>query len=199
MCLRFEDHACHGVLFSGTLRMNLDPFNIYSDEKIWSALKLSHLHDFVSALDDGIMHEIAEGGDNLSIGQRQLVCLARALLKKTRILVLDEATAAVDLETDDLIQATIRSQFVDCTVITIAHRLNTILDSTRVIVLDDGRIKEFDTPEKLLKNKKSQFYSMVKNAGLLTEEMLRPGFELRTMFTWLSMGISASIFCGFCP
>ena len=85
---------------------------------------------------------------------------------------MDEATAAVDLETDDLIQATIRSQFVDCTVITIAHRLNTILDSTRVIVLDDGKIKEFDTPEKLLLNKKSQFYSMVKNAGLLTEEMM---------------------------
>ena len=156
------------VLFSGSLRMNLDPFNIYSDEQIWSALKLSHLHDFVSALDDGINHEIAEGGDNLSIGQRQLVCLARALLKKTRILVLDEATAAVDLETDDLIQGTIRAEFEDSTVLTIAHRLNTIMDYDRIMVLDKGRIAEFDSVQELLKMQDGIFHSMVKAAGLLT-------------------------------
>ncbi len=104
-----------------------------------------------------------------SVGQRQLVCLARALLRKTKVLILDEATAAVDLETDDLIQATIRSEFLDCTVLTIAHRLNTIMDSSRVMVLDAGLVKEFDTPDKLLRNKKTIFYGMAKDAGLTND------------------------------
>ncbi|XP_067914713.1 ATP-binding cassette sub-family C member 3 isoform X1 [Heterodontus francisci] len=153
------------VLFSGTLRMNLDPFNQYSDEEVWKALELSHLKRFVHGLPARLEHECSEGGENLSVGQRQLVCLARALLRKTRILILDEATAAVDLETDDLIQSTIRTQFDDCTILTIAHRLNTIMDYTRVLVLDKGRIAEFDTPSNLIAQK-GIFYSMAKDAGL---------------------------------
>ncbi|XP_068440085.1 ATP-binding cassette sub-family C member 3 isoform X1 [Clinocottus analis] len=153
------------VLFSGTLKMNLDPFEKYSDEELWSALQQSHLHKFVSNQPAKLELECSEGGENLSVGQRQLVCLARALLRKTRILILDEATAAVDLETDDLIQSTIRTQFEDCTVFTIAHRLNTILDYTRVLVLDKGQIAEFDTPANLL-SQKGIFYGMAKDAGL---------------------------------
>uniref|UniRef100_A0A669C4E3 Canalicular multispecific organic anion transporter 2 n=1 Tax=Oreochromis niloticus TaxID=8128 RepID=A0A669C4E3_ORENI len=153
------------VLFSGTLRMNLDPFEKYSDEEVWKALEHSHLHKFVSNQAAKLDLECSEGGENLSVGQRQLVCLARALLRKTRILILDEATAAIDLETDDLIQSTIRTQFEDCTVFTIAHRLNTIMDYTRVLVLDKGRIAEFDTPTNLI-SKRGIFYGMAKDAGL---------------------------------
>ncbi|XP_074518633.1 ATP-binding cassette sub-family C member 3 isoform X2 [Halichoeres trimaculatus] len=153
------------VLFSGSLRMNLDPFEKYSDEEVWKALEHSHLHKFVSNQPAKLELECSEGGENLSVGQRQLVCLARALLRKTRILILDEATAAIDLETDDLIQSTIRTQFEDCTVFTIAHRLNTILDYTRVLVLDKGQIAEFDTPANLIAQR-GIFYTMAKDAGL---------------------------------
>ena len=158
------------VLFSGTLRINLDPFEMYSDEKIWEALEHAHLKDFAMRLEKGLEFECSEGGENISVGQRQLICLARALLRKTKILILDEATAAIDHHTDDLIQTTIRTQFADCTVLTIAHRLNTILDSTRIIVLDKGEIVEFDTPEALLKNERTVFYSMALSAGIVSNK-----------------------------
>ncbi|XP_052568818.1 ATP-binding cassette sub-family C member 2 isoform X1 [Peromyscus californicus insignis] len=153
------------ILFSGSLRMNLDPFNKHSDEEIWKALELAHLKSFVEGLQLGLYHEVAEGGDNLSIGQRQLLCLGRAVLRKSKILVLDEATAAVDLGTDNLIQTTIRNEFSDCTVITIAHRLHTIMDSDKIMVLDNGKIVEYGSPEELL-SKTGPFYSMAKEAGI---------------------------------
>uniref|UniRef100_A0A669Q1V6 ATP binding cassette subfamily C member 2 n=1 Tax=Phasianus colchicus TaxID=9054 RepID=A0A669Q1V6_PHACC len=157
------------VLFTGTLRMNLDPFDQYTDEEVWKALELAHLKPYVQELPERLQHIVSEGGENLSVGQRQLVCLARALLRKAKILILDEATAAVDLETDHLIQTTIRSAFADCTVLTIAHRLHTIMDSNRVMVMHAGKIVEFDSPEKLLQ-KQSIFSAMAKDAGITNTE-----------------------------
>nr|QBP17584.1 ABCC1-X8-like protein [Brachionus rotundiformis]QNH67883.1 ATP-binding cassette transporter subfamily C member 1 X8 [Brachionus rotundiformis] len=156
------------VIFSGTIRMNLDPFSKHSDAEIWNALELSHLKDFIMNSDEKLDFKCAEDGNNLSVGQRQLICLARALLRKTKILILDEATASVDHNTDELIQQTIRAQFNECTVLTIAHRLNTILDSSRIMVLDKGNIVEFDSPKKLLSNKSGYFYSMAKDADLVS-------------------------------
>ena len=158
------------VLFTGTLRMNLDPFNTHSDSEVWTSLELAHLKDFASGLEGGLEFKVSEGGDNLSVGQRQLVCLARACLRKSKILVLDEATAAVDLETDDLIQKTIRNEFAGCTIITIAHRLNTVMDYDRILLMDEGQVAEFDSPQKLLKDPNSKFYSMAKDAGLVNED-----------------------------
>ncbi|XP_037043483.1 multidrug resistance-associated protein 1-like [Bradysia coprophila] len=155
------------VLFSGTLRLNLDPFEQKSDDELWMALEHAHLKSFVGELTTGLNHEITEGGENLSVGQRQLVCLSRALLRKTKVLILDEATAAVDLETDELIQRTIRTEFNDCTILTIAHRLNTIMDSDKVIVLDKGQISEFASPMELLQDRASVFYGMAKESGLV--------------------------------
>ena len=147
--------------------MNLDPFDCYKDEEIWNALSLANLTGFISKLPQGLKYDITEGGDNLSIGQRQLMCLARALLRKTKILVLDEATANVDLETDDLIQKTIRKEVRECTVMTIAHRLNTIIDYDKVLVLNQGQVVEYDCPSILLSNKDSLFHSMCTDAGLV--------------------------------
>ncbi|KAL3882085.1 hypothetical protein ACJMK2_028457, partial [Sinanodonta woodiana] len=156
------------VLFSGSLRMNLDPHDEHTDSTIWLALEQAHLKSFVESLPSKLDYECGEGGHTLSVGQRQLVCLARSLLKKSKVLVLDEATAAVDMETDDLIQQIIRREFADCTVLTIAHRLNTVMDYDRILVLDRGGVKEFDSPGSLLSRTDSLFYQMAKDAGIVS-------------------------------
>ncbi|XP_024849651.1 multidrug resistance-associated protein 1-like isoform X3 [Bos indicus] len=153
------------VLFSGTLQMNLDPLDKYPDHELWEVLELCHLKEFVQSLPKKLLHEISEGGENLSVGQRQLVCLARALLRKTKILILDEATASIDFETDNLVQTTVRKEFSDCTILTIAHRLHSIIDSDRVLVLDSGRITEFETPQNLI-HKRGLFFDMLTEAGI---------------------------------
>ncbi|KAF9191139.1 hypothetical protein BGZ51_007720 [Haplosporangium sp. Z 767] len=155
------------VLFAGTIRFNLDPHGTKSDLELWQALEDSYLKDYVMSLEGGLNAAVLEQGDNFSVGQRQLICLARALLRKTSLLVLDEATAAIDLETDALVQAIIRKKFADCTILTIAHRINTVMDSDRIMVLDQGKVAEFDTPTKLLADQGSIFYSLVKESGNL--------------------------------
>ena len=152
------------VVFSGTVRYNLDPFSEYGDDELWSTLDKVQLKSQIENLPGKLDAHIADGGSNLSVGQRQLICLARAILRRNRILVLDEATANVDHQTDSLIQNTIRSEFKSCTVLTIAHRLNTIIDCDRVLVLDAGQIAEFGTPYQLL-NEQNLFYEMCHKTG----------------------------------
>ncbi|KAF2404486.1 multidrug resistance-associated protein 1 [Trichodelitschia bisporula] len=155
------------ALFEGTVRDNLDPGHTRDDTELWNALEHARLKDHVASMRGKLDAQIHEGGSNLSQGQRQLVSLARALLAPTNILVLDEATAAVDVETDAMLQATLRSSmFKDRTIITIAHRINTILDSDRIVVLDHGKVAEFDTPAELVRQK-GLFYQLVKEANLL--------------------------------
>ncbi|NXM55939.1 MRP4 protein, partial [Illadopsis cleaveri] len=153
------------VLFTGTMRKNLDPFNEYTDEELWNALEEVQLKEVVEDLPNKMETQLAESGSNFSVGQRQLVCLARAVLKKNRILIIDEATANVDPRTDEFIQKTIRETFAHCTVLTIAHRLNTIIDSDRIMVLDAGRLKEYGEPYILLQEQDSLFYKMVQQVG----------------------------------
>ncbi|KAK8805917.1 hypothetical protein WA158_002573 [Blastocystis sp. Blastoise] len=149
------------VLFSASVRFNLDPFNESSDEEIWRVLEEVELKEAIDALPGKLDGDVHEGGSNFSVGQRQLICMARALLKRPKVLIMDEATASLDNETDGFLQTMIRKQFINCTVLTIAHRLNTIMDSDRVCVMDQGIVAEFDTPLNLLNNSNSIFSGMV--------------------------------------
>ncbi|XP_057311415.1 ATP-binding cassette sub-family C member 4-like isoform X1 [Hydractinia symbiolongicarpus] len=153
------------IMFSGSLRKNLDPFNEYTDADVWEAIEEVQLKESVMELPGKLQTEITEAGSNLSVGERQLLCLARALLKKNKIIVIDEATANVDMETDALIQQTIREKFKECTVLTVAHRLNTVMDSDRVMVMEGGKIVEFDEPYELLQNRTGYFRKLVDQAG----------------------------------
>ncbi|KAF9938679.1 hypothetical protein BGZ67_010579 [Mortierella alpina] len=153
------------TLFAGTVRDNLDPFQELEDAVLWQALERAHLKDHISSLVGGLSYQVAQNGDNFSVGQRSLICLARALLRKTKVLILDEATAAVDVETDDLIQKTIRREFKDRTVLTIAHRIKTVMDSDKILVLEKGLVQEFEAPSVLLQTRRSMFYQLAHQAG----------------------------------
>ncbi|KAB2606085.1 ABC transporter C family member 3-like [Pyrus ussuriensis x Pyrus communis] len=149
------------TMFEGTVRSNLDPLEEYTDEQIWEALDKCQLGDEVRKKEGNLDSTVSENGENWSMGQRQLVCLGRVLLKKSKVLVLDEATASVDTATDNLIQQTLRQHFTDCTVITIAHRITSVLDSDMVLLLSHGLIEEYDSPARLLENKSSSFAQLV--------------------------------------
>jgi ABC-type multidrug transport system fused ATPase/permease subunit len=153
-------------VFSGTIRSNLDPQSAKDDTELWAALERAHLKPHVEKMEGQLDARVHEGGSNLSAGQRQLISLARVMLRDSRILVLDEATAAVDLHTDALIQDSLRGDvFAGYTVITIAHRIDTVLDYDKILVLDRGEVAEYDTPRGLL-GKRGLFYALVCEAGL---------------------------------
>lgn len=155
------------VLFAGTIRSNLDPHNQHTDLELWRTLEEVELKGLVENFDMGLSSIVNEGGANFSIGQRQLICLARAILRNNKILVLDEATANVDPQTDELIQRTIKKLFDHCTILTVAHRLNTIINADKIMVVDFGTIVEFDTPQKLLAKGEGVFYTLAKQAGIV--------------------------------
>merc|ERR1712176_1122533 len=152
------------VLFSGTIRSNMDPFDQHSDEAIWNALEGCCMKEAIEEMPDLLQSKVAEYGENLSQGQRQLLCLGRALLKNCRILLLDEATSSVDYDTDKDIQRTLREAFKGCTVLTIAHRVNTIMDSDKILVMDDGLVAEYAPPQELLADKDSHFSEIVRHS-----------------------------------
>ncbi|XP_078163873.1 putative ABC transporter C family member 15 [Carex rostrata] len=154
------------TLFEGTVRRNLDPLNEYTDEEIWEVLDKCQLGDLIRGCEKKLDSSVVENGENWSVGQRQLFCLGRVLLKRSNILVLDEATASVDSATDKIIQETIRKEFSDCTVLTVAHRIHTVIDSDLILVLSDGKVLEYDTPSKLLEREDSAFSKLIKEYSM---------------------------------
>jgi len=161
------------VLFSGSIRSNLDPLECRSDKEVWSALRKVNMEDHVHSLPNQLEYSVEENGRNFSVGQRQLLCMARSLLEDNRILIMDEATANVDSASDQLIQRTVREVFRDRTVLTIAHRLHTIIDMDRILVMDGGEAVEYDTPAALLQNENSFFSRLVSDTGSSSSAFLR--------------------------
>ncbi|CAI0414761.1 unnamed protein product [Linum tenue] len=149
------------TLFCGTVRYNLDPLSQHTDLEIWEVLEKCQLREAIQQKEGGLDTSVAEDGSNWSMGQRQLFCLGRALLKRSKILVLDEATASIDNTTDAILQRIIRTEFAECTVITVAHRIPTVMDSTRILAIADGKLAEYDEPGNLMKEEGSLFRQLV--------------------------------------
>jgi ABC-type multidrug transport system fused ATPase/permease subunit len=157
------------IMFLGTVRYNLDPAGLHSDERLWEAIRLVGLKPTIENMEGRLDYSITEDGSNLSQGQKQLLCVARAILRGSRIVLLDEATASVDVESDQLLQNVLRTVFVDCTMLTIAHRIHTIADSTRIMVLDKGSVAELDTPRSLMSKPHSIYKSLVEQTVKTSE------------------------------
>jgi ABC-type multidrug transport system fused ATPase/permease subunit len=173
MCIIPQDP----VLFSGSVRLNVDPFSDFTDEECWSALHKVRLSVLVKSLPGELHAHVQEGGSNYSVGERQLMCMARALLLQPRVLILDEATASVDHDTDEFIQQTVREAFKGATLISIAHRLNTVMDCDRIMVMSDGKVAEFDSPKTLLLDPGSMFSALVRSTGKANSQHLRAAVE----------------------
>lgn len=152
-------------LFSGTVRENIDPLDVFADSDIIAALQRCGLWESLNSR-NGLLTSVEEGGDNFSGGERQLINIARTLLDPKKVVLVDEATASIDYKSDEMLQKVIRDQFASCTVITIAHRITTILTSDRILVLDKGRIVELDSPQNLLKDPNSTFFKLYKESRL---------------------------------
>ncbi|KAF0687549.1 Aste57867_20668 [Aphanomyces stellatus] len=155
------------VLFKGTLRNYLDPFDEYTDDALWAALKKVRLHDRIGSDANKLLQTVDENGENFSVGERQMLCMARALLRQAKIVVLDEATAAIDHATDQLLQRVVREEFATSTVLTIAHRLDTVLDCDRIFVFDHGTLAQCDTPTALVGQGGGIFYDLVTEGGYM--------------------------------
>ncbi|KAF1333300.1 Atp-binding protein, partial [Globisporangium splendens] len=156
------------VLFKGSMRAYMDPFGDYDDAAIWTAFEKVGMKDMISSLDNKLDHELSENGENFSVGERQMLCLARALLRRSRVVVMDEATASIDHGTEKKLQEMIAHEFANATVVTIAHRLATVLESDRVLVLENGSVVEFDAPRSLVRNG-GVFHELAKEGGYLKQ------------------------------
>ncbi|KAJ3271553.1 Multidrug resistance-associated protein 4 [Terramyces sp. JEL0728] len=171
-------------IFPGTIRYNLCLESVFTDEELWQALDMVGMKDYVSQQPDKLDHELIGNASNLSAGQGQLLCLARALVKKPKLLILDEASSSIDGEADKMLQSVLRKTLQDTTIISIAHRLNTIADFDRVLVLDQGEMKEFDAPHVLLQNEESEFTRLVDSSGPSNAAAIREMARLKHEINW---------------